>query len=144
MPNLAKVLKDETARIARKAVRAETGATRKASAQHRRDIAELKRKMAVLEKEVKFLRKQENRRAAKRPAPELATGARFSRRWVKAHRTNIGFSAADYGALIGVHAMTIYNWEHGRSKPRKAQLASLVAIRKLGQREAIRRLEAIG
>jgi len=143
MANLAKILKDETARIARKEVRSETGATRKASAQHRRDIAELKRKIAALEKEVRFLRKQENKRATKRPAPELADRARFSHRWVKANRAHLGLSAADYGALVGVHAMTVYNWEHGRSKPRKAQLASLVAVRKLGRREAMRRLERI-
>jgi len=143
MANLAKVFRDETARIARKAVRSETGATRKASAQHRRDIAELKRKIAALEKEVRFLRKQENKRAVVRPAPQLADRARFSRRWLKAHRQNLGLSAADYGALVGVHAMTIYNWEHGRAKPRKAQLAALVAVRKLGRREAERRLEAI-
>ena len=143
MANLAKILKDETARIARKEVRAETGSTRKASAQYRRDIAELKRKLGALEKEVKFLRKQENKRAASKPSLQLADSARFSPRWVKANREKLGLSAADYGALVGVHAMTIYNWEHGKSKPRKEQLASLVAVRKLGQREAIRRLESL-
>jgi len=51
MANFAKALKDETARIARKEIRAETGSTKKAAAQHRRDIAELKRKLAALEKE---------------------------------------------------------------------------------------------
>lgn len=141
MANLAKVLRDETARIARKEVRAETGSTRKASAQHRRDIAELKRKLTALEKEVRFLRKQEHKRAATKPTLELAYGARFSPRWVKANREKLGLSAADYGELVGVHAMTIYNWEHGRSKPRKEQLAALVSVRKLGQREAMRRLE---
>ena len=143
MANLAKVLRDETARIARKEVRAEIGSTRKASAQHRRDIAELKRKVAALEQEVRFLRKQENKRAASNPSLKLADSARFSARGVKAHREKLGLSAADYGALVGVHAMTIYNWEHGKSKPRKEQLASLVAVRKLGQREATRRLESL-
>ncbi len=141
MANLAKVLRDETARIARKEVRAETGSTRKASAQHRRDIAELKRKLTALDKEVRFLRKQENKRAATKPTLDLATSARFSPRWVKANREKLGLSAADYGELVGVHAMTIYNWEHGRSKPRKEQLAALVSVRKLGRREAMRRLE---
>jgi len=65
----------------------------------------------------------------------------FSPRGVKANREKLGLSAAEYGQLVGVHAMTIYNWEHGRSKPRKEQLASLVAVRKLGRREALRRLE---
>jgi len=141
MPNLAKILKDETARIARKEVRTETSTTRKASAQYRRDIADLKRKVAALEKEISFLRKQERKRATRKPPAELAENARFSPRWVKANREKLGLSAAQYGELVGVHAMTIYNWEHGKSKPRKEQLASLVAVRKLGRREAIRRLE---
>ncbi len=141
MANLAKILRDETARIARKEVRAETGSTRKASTQYRRDIAELKRKLAAVEKEVRFLRKQEDKRAASKPSLTLAASARFSPRWVKANREKLGLSAADYGELVGVHAMTIYNWEHGRSKPQKEQLASLVAVRKLSRREAMRRLD---
>ena len=48
---------------------------------------------------------------------------------------------ADYAALVGVSALTIYNWEHGRSRPRSAQLEAWGAIRNLGKREAWRRLE---
>ena len=50
-------------------------------------------------------------------------------------------SAADYAALVGVSALTIYNWEHGRSRPRAAQLEAWGAIRNLGKREALRSLE---
>jgi DNA-binding XRE family transcriptional regulator len=38
------------------------------------------------------------------------------------------------GALIGVSAQTIYNWEAEKSRPRKVQLASIAAVRKLGRR----------
>ena len=50
---------------------------------------------------------------------------------------------ADYAALVGVSAMTIYNWEHGKTKPAKEQLAALVAVRRLGKREAERRWEML-
>jgi len=141
MANLTKVLKDETARIARREIRAETGTTKKASAKHRKEIADLKRRLASLEKEVNHLRRHDGRRAVERPPAELADGARFSPRWVKSNRKKLGLSAADYAELVGVHAMTIYNWEHGRSKPRRSQLAALVAVRNLSRQEALKRLQ---
>jgi DNA-binding transcriptional regulator YiaG len=42
-----------------------------------------------------------------------------------------------------VTAQTIFNWEHGKSKPRDQQLASLVVVRRLGKREALKRLELL-
>lgn len=47
-----------------------------------------------------------------------------------------GFSATDYALLVGVHPITVYSWEQGKTKPRKEQLAALADVRKLGKREA--------
>ena len=44
---------------------------------------------------------------------------------------------------MGVSALTVYNWEHQKSRPQKAQLAALVAIRGIGKREALARLELL-
>jgi len=52
-------------------------------------------------------------------------------------------SAADYGKLVGVSGLTVYHWEHGKSRPRKAQLAGLVAVRGIGKREAVAKLEVL-
>ena len=52
-------------------------------------------------------------------------------------------SARDYGRLVGVNQFTIYNWEKGESRPRQDKLAALVAVRKLGKREAEKRLEML-
>jgi hypothetical protein len=38
---------------------------------------------------------------------------------------------------------SIYQWERGVSKPRKPQLASLVALRGLGRREAMAKLKML-
>ncbi len=143
MPNLAESLKQAMVRIARKEIRGQTGTTKRAATQHRRDIADLKRKIAALEKEVTFLRRQEQKRVGGKVPIELAEGARFSPRWVRVHRSKLGLSATDYAELVGVHPITIYSWEQGKTKPRKEQLASLVAIRKLGKREAMKRLEMV-
>ena len=72
-----------------------------------------------------------------------AEGVRFSGKWVKSHRNKLGLSAAHYSRLVGVSAMTIYNWERGHSKPRAKQLAAWAAIRGIGKREAQRRLEVL-
>jgi DNA-binding transcriptional regulator YiaG len=144
MPNLASVLKDEIRRLARKEVKSETGVTKRASAQYRRDIAELKRITSDLSRRIAFLERQEKRRVAERPTKKAAEGLRFSPRWLKTHRERLGLSAADYAKLVGVSSLTIYNWETGKSKPRQEGLAALAAIRGLGKREALKRLEMLG
>lgn len=145
MPNIAGVLKDEMTRIARKEIRAQTGATKRAAAQHRRDLAHLKRVVAELQKEVAFLSKQEKKRVKGRAAAgETSEGKRFSPRWVKIHRKKLGLSAESYGKLVGVSGLTIYNWETGRARPRQRYLAALAEVRGLGKREAAKRLELMG
>ncbi len=36
---------------------------------------------------------------------------RFSAQWVMNDRDRLGLSAKNYGLLVGVSALTIYNWE---------------------------------
>ena len=103
----------------------------------------VKRQANALSKQVAYLERQERKRASK-GAPETSiAGRRYSSRSLKAHREKLGFSAADYAKLVGVSAQTIYNWEHGKSKPRDEQLGSLVAVRDFGKREALKRLELL-
>ena len=143
MADLAAALKDEIRRLARKEIKAETGATKQAVAQYRREIASLKQQVKKQEKKIAFLEDQEKKRLEVPEAAEVAEGARFSPRSVKAQRERLGLSAANYATLVGVSEITIYNWEHGKSRPQKAQLAALVAVRGIGKREAIRRLELL-
>ena len=143
MSNIAAVLKQEITRLARKEAKAQTAALHKANAQYRRDIAQLKRQATELSKQVAFLEKQERRRAAKGASAVSVKGRRFSRRGLKTHREKVGLSASDYAKLIGVSAQTIYSWESGKSRPRDEQLASLLAAKELGQREAWKRLELL-
>ena len=143
MPNLATALKEEIRRLARREIKAETDVLKRASAQHRRDIARLKKNVNGLTKRIAFLEKQEKRRVGERPSAEEAESMRFSAKWLKAHRRKLGLSAADYGRLVGVSQLTIYNLESGKSKPRNATLASLASVRGLGKREALQRLEML-
>ena len=141
MPNLAVAFRQEITRLARREIRSQTQGLRKASAQFRRDIAELKRHASELKAEVARL----ERRVGKDVAPQITEAdpakVRFAARNVISQRRRLGISAADYGRLIGVASRTIYQWEHGASRPRRAQLTALASIRRLGKTEALARLE---
>lgn len=146
MPNIAALLKDEIARIARKEVRAQTEDVRKASAQYRSHIATLRRRIEELERELKRVRKGAGRSA---PAADDAGGddggkpRRFSPTRLAAQRAKLGLSAADFAALVGVSGQSIYKWEHGEARPRARQLEAIAALRGIGKREAAARLEAL-
>jgi DNA-binding transcriptional regulator YiaG len=137
MKTLALALREEIRRLARKEIKASTGPTARTVAQLRREIARLKRLSREQERKIAYLESQERGRSNR---PEPANGAngnsRFSARSVKAQRRRTGLSAADYARLVGVSPLTIYNWEHGKSRPRQGQLAALLAVRGLGKRQA--------
>jgi DNA-binding transcriptional regulator YiaG len=139
MPNIAGVLRQEICRLAKREVKAQVGKTQRASAQYRRDIASLKRLMSQQNREIKLLKKRAQQQGQV-PEDEPLDAVRFSARSVKAQRRRLGLSATDYGKLVGVSGLTIYNWEHGNSRPRKAQLAALVAVRGIRKREALLKL----
>jgi DNA-binding transcriptional regulator YiaG len=144
MPNIATVLKDEIRRLAKREIKASTSSTKGAVAQYRRDIAKLKREMRSQAKEIAFLKAQERKRLGQAPAAEEPLeGVRFSARSVRAQRKRLGLSAEVFGKLVGVSGLTIYHWERGKSRPRGANLAALVAIRELGKREAAKKLELL-
>ena len=145
MPNLNTVLGEEIRRLARKEIRSQVGATQKNVAKYRGEIAELKRRVGELERRLSFVEKQEKKRLTSDPTPAQADTPRprFSAGWVKKHRDKLGMSAADYGRLVGVSGLTIYNWEKGSSAPREKQLLAWDKIRTLGKREAVKRLEML-
>lgn len=138
MPNLSSLINDQIRRLARREIKANTRSTRKASAQYRREIASLKRQAADLTRRLARVEKQQPKEIS--APPELVAKARFRAAGVKSHRARLGLSAKDYGRLVGVAGLTIYQWEGGKSRPRKPQFARLMAVRGLGKREALRRL----
>ena len=139
MPNIAAVLKDEIRRLARKEVKSQVGQTRKLAAAHRREIAGLKRLLDQQSRQIRLLQKRTEQSVVTAEQGESET-TRFSARSVKAQRKRLGLSATDYGKLLGVSGITVYSWESGKNRPRKAQLAALVAVRGIGKREALKRL----
>lgn len=144
MSTLGSVFKSETARIARKEIRAEVLGLRKATTQYRRDIASLKRRVQSLEQLVKRL----GRAGSGRRAPEVsdetsATAFRFSAKGFAAHRERLGLSAADFALLLGVSGQSVYKWEDGKARPRARQLPAIAAIRALSKKQALAQLETL-
>ena len=137
MPNIAAVLKDEIRRLAKKEIKAQVGTTKQAVVKYRSDIANLKRLMGQQERQIKNLQQQTSQ---PQPVEDELESVRFSARSVKAQRSRLGLSAENYGKLVGVSGITIYNWEHEKARPQKAQLAALVAVRGIGKREALKKL----
>jgi len=141
MPNIASLLKAEISRIARKEIRAATVDLRKSSAQYRRDIARLKRESASAQRVIALLEKQVFGRGQAGLPEDKLENVRFSPKGLRSHRNKLGFSAAEYGTLLGVTGQTVYNWERQAARPRKSQMAAVVALRALGKREALAMLK---
>ncbi len=144
MSSFADQLKSEIARIARKEVRAETKALKKANAQYRSDIAALKRKLVELERALARQAKAGGKARAQAATEEAADGPslRFRVAGFANLRKKLGLSAAEMGQLIGVSAQSVYHWETGKTRPRASQLAAIAAVRHLGKREVAARLAA--
>ena len=140
MPNIASVIKDEVLRLARKEVRKEVEAMKKASALFRSSLAALKKQVANLERQQARLGKQSAKVTEPDAEGEATTRFRFSAKRFAAQRQKLGISAGAMGTLLGVTAQTVYNWEAEKSRPRQQQLASIATLRKTGKRQIQARL----
>lgn len=143
MANIAVVLKSEIARLARREIKAAVEPLRKANAQHRRDIAALKRELDAARRDLRTLGKG-SRAATPAAGDDAAPPKRFVAKGLKSLRARLGLSAADFGRLAGVSGQSIYHWETGKTVPGKSQQVKLAALRGIGKREAVKRLEALG
>lgn len=139
MPNIANALKAEIARVARKEIRAEVAALKKASSQHRSLIASMRREIESLRRELKGARRSQN---AEPKNDSFDQARRFRASGFASHRQRLGLSAADMGKLLGVTGQSVYKWESGETRPRRAQLEAIAVVRKMGRREALAKLAA--
>ena len=161
MASFANALKEEINTLASREVRRQTAPAAKAVARCARDIAALKREVQALEHELASLGTPQpgptvpqkktsdgappSRRAASKVSA-TSTSAKpsprdhFSGEALKEHRERLGLSADNYGKLIGVSGLSIYNWEQGKARARKSSVDAWTAIRRIGKREAAQRL----
>jgi DNA-binding transcriptional regulator YiaG len=148
MPNIAAVLKDEIARVARKTVRQDIDTLKKALSGQRAQIAQLKRlvqaQQRLLAASAKASARQRPQAAAAQEAGTGAEGLRFSATRLAAQRKRLGLSAQDFGRLVGATGQSIYAWEAGKTRPSPAKLQAIASLRQIGKRELTARLAALG
>ena len=145
MPNIANLLKNEIARVARKEVRAETRGLKNAIAPYRAQIAELKRRTRELELQIKRLGRVSAKAASAAPAEDAGgRSLRFSAKGLATQRKRLGLSAQAFGALIGASGQSVYKWEEGKTRPRARHLPAIAGLRGIGKKEAAARLAALG
>ncbi len=147
MPNVAKVLKEEISRIARKESKALVSPIQLRTLKLERTAGGFRKRLALLEKAAKQLQAVIKRIEASQPspAPEEQTGRQWiSGKGIKGIRKRLGFSQADFAKLVGVSDQAVYNWE---KKPGMLKLrgittkAAILSAREIGRIEALRRLE---
>ena len=166
MANLASVLKEEVSRIVQQEVRRQTAEAAKAATQGQREIATLKSQIEKLQNQLASLRGQEAPKQAvskttggkkAKAAPKTAEGKqesgkterdataaadkqalrkRFSATALKTERERLGLSADNYGKLIGVSGLSVYNWEQEKANPRNSSIEALLQIKGIGKRKA--------
>jgi ribosome-binding protein aMBF1 (putative translation factor) len=150
MPNIASLLKEEIARVARKQLRSETETLKKASSHYRSEIAQLKRRIDALERQLK--RSSKGTPSVRSTAPAVSARAaesdgrqvRYSAKSLRSQRRRLGLSAADLARLLDVSALSVYKWEGGNTRPRPKQIEAIAALRDMGRRDAQKRLEEMG
>lgn len=140
MPNLATVMKNEIVRLARKEVRAEVLALRKAATSSRADINALKRHVTALEKQISSLSKASPQKSIE-PAGE-SQPIRFSSKGFAALRARLGLSAAEMGLLLNASDQSVYKWERG-ARPSPNQFPKIKALRKLSAQQVAGILESL-
>ena len=135
MSNIATVFKSEISRVARKEVRSEILALRKAVGVQRAQIAELRRRSQTLEQQVSRLQKSSAKTIADVQPPETSGARRFSAKGLASQRRRLGISAADCGLLVGASSQSVYNWETGKARPQAKHLSALGGLKALGKRD---------
>ena len=143
MAKLAIVLREEIQRLARKEVRKAVSPLKKEVTRLRRDVAELKRLVAQLARDTKRVVPEvaRLRRVALDPKAKEVKQARFGPKLIAALRRRLKLSRAKFGRLAGVSSNTVYLWESGNTAPRDKARAALLDLRRIGVREAKRRLK---
>ncbi|MFC1452797.1 helix-turn-helix domain-containing protein [Verrucomicrobiota bacterium] len=147
MPNIAKVLKDEITRLAKKEAKAATAQVRRDNIMLKKTAADLKRRTAKLEKENRLLIAAENKRRKEMPevAPEEAKKVRLTSKGIRSLRSRLGLSQAAFAKLLGAASQSVYIWEKkaGALNLRDNMRDAVLSLRGIGAREAQERLKVI-
>lgn len=97
--------------------------------------------MQMIERQLVKMRKHGP--AAAQAQKDESPSIRFRPEGLKKHRQRLGMSAADLAKILGCSSLSVYKWESGKTRPRPKQLAAIAELRKMGKKDAAKRLEDV-
>jgi DNA-binding transcriptional regulator YiaG len=140
MTSIARLLKETIERTAKKQLRSETEALRKASARYRKTIADLGARLKEMEREISVIRRQVSA-ALPGEGQHDSGNLRFSAKGLQSLRKKLALSKTECGKLLGVSGRMVGVWESGLARPTGEQIRGIATIRNIGKREVRTRLE---
>ncbi len=144
MPDIARVLKQEITRLARKEVAATARLQSTQIQSLKATTRKLRDQVAALEKTVSRLSRETsgaNSRPQAEAAPERAF--RISPKSIKSHRRRLHLSQAQMAKLLGVSIASVTFWESGKASPRGKNRQAIAELRQMGTRDAKILLESL-
>jgi len=152
MPNIAKVLKDEIARIAKHEAKIAVSQPLQTGIANKKSSVEIKRRLIQIEKNLKGIMKamEACRSSQSSQAPAIEPEGKkewLSGRGIKALRRKMRISQAQFAMLIGMNPIAVVRWEKQRGKlvfKKSDTLGKILALRGIGVREAQERLKGMG
>lgn len=143
MRQIARFLKKEIIRLARKEARVGVLAVKKECASLKAQLRELSAMLAAMEKSRMPARGVDSRAVASDPvAPKSAV--RFNSQALKSLRRRLGVSQRQMGQLVGVSAQAVYLWEAkgGSLRLRKDTRRALLKLKASSRRDVAQLLAA--
>jgi DNA-binding transcriptional regulator YiaG len=135
MAKIEGVIRAAIMRLAKREVRAVFRPLKREVRQMSLKLSGLARGMALLKRMAKELRLEEAKPKLE-ASPEEVKASRLTPERISRLRKKLGISQRELGVLIGASLGSVAMWEKGKFKPKADKKAALVALRKLGKREA--------
>lgn len=137
MPKIETAIRDAIQRGARKQIRLVAAPLRREVRRLRQAVRQLRRDVTTLRGvAASWQRAVQGTPETPQVTEEAAKAARLSPRLILTLRRRLGLSRAKLARLVGVSAVSVAQWERGRSSPSGTNRRALVALRKLGRRDA--------
>jgi len=135
MAKIESVIKTEIVRLARREMRA-------AFLPLKREVRQMSIKLSTLSKGITAMTRLAKDLGLGEAGPKLEAtpeevkASRLTAERIRGLRRKLGISQRELGILTGTSPVTVLAWEKGKFKPKANKKAALVALRKLGKREA--------
>ena len=149
MPDVARVLKEEVQRLAKRQVKAGLAPLKRDTVRLKKHVADLRCELTALTRTSRDLLARVTAVVATKKtevATERAAKLRPTSKGLVRLRRRLDLTQVEFGRLMGVSGQAVLNWERkgSRVRMRSANLAALAGIQTVGKREARRRLEEMG